>query len=527
MFVIRWKKAENPYLFRVNAAGVNWGILANAIPISAGGVMPGFSYGSDRVEDPNSIDWGPSVPEDNWCTQMKIEGELSIDLGSQDQLDVDLVYSKDLHAYFTNWQMGSLLVSDEAYQVRSGGQTVLYYRKVSDTEFHTWYQNATGSTVYWYNKDTVDYGRNAYVIQHYTKASDGSWRYTGKDKYSYTAYAVSTKPVYPTEYRDRYERMISYATGKFLYDVKPRIKYATGYWLSSLDACQGFHPYDINMVETLVQFGIEDLVPKNTSSTVLDILTDAISSKGGLLSPSGLLAAAQIFGNCYLYYKYVFLGDMSDLSEITLGTDKPFIDATVLGIYRAQPDFKPVPHVNRKLQSLAQLIVHRGGRALQSYGAWRQSEITNLGDCTIRFNARLQAYPKYLDDMRTADIILEEFGVSLSWERLAAIVPYEFIAEWFIPIEETIRSVEYNADRLNAMYQVKNLCLSAKATLPLDTPYLCAMFGLSQAQGSLTIKTYERSSRDKFPPTAPDLSLHPSISLSRVMQGASLIITRL
>lgn len=470
-------------------------------------------------DESNSIQWGPTyVESDNWCEQEAIEGSINLDV-------TDVAYTQNLEKYIVQYLGGRV------YQIPGQDHYLLIVGETYDYGYWGWFERLEGAY-----PDFTLINRNIYsdnteqihltAKQGYFEYQVTQYGYTRTYTYPYTIVGVFRPESFnPGDYIRRYRDLTNFVRMKWRYKYMPHLR-TSNYWFASLDAVKGFHPYDLNLVESLLQFSMEDICPKGTSSSILSILTDAINSKGGLLSPSGIVYGAQIFANCYLYYKYVALGNTSDVMSILVGDDKATMADLVESVHNIDPSYVPEQE-NWRLKRVAEIIVHRGHKLLSSYGTDHEVLFTELGEARRETRARLRAWPRYYNDMSTAAIICEEFGLSLTAERLVAVVPYEFIAQWFVPIEENIRSIEYNRDRLQMMYTVQNLCLSEKVVVPLDMNYLKALYGLSDATGQLYYKTYSRRSQREFPSTALDLNLHPELSLSRIMQGASLIVSRI
>jgi hypothetical protein len=482
------------------------------------GDSDGLPMGSLSYEDEqNSIQWGPSfVEDDNWCEQEAIEGVLTLDM-SQNEL------RQAAQPYYTDWNGGkayifpnygnAIVEPGSSWKYNNEGITGSY------PDFTVWENNR-----YWgYREDHI-----------HVEALKGKFHIKVDTRYGYPVefdepysliWSTGLSGFTPSNFVERYRNMTDFVRTKWRLKYVPKLR-TNNFWFASLDAVKGFHPYDLNLVEGILQFSMDDIVPKGTSSSILSILTDAVNSKGGLLSPSGIVYGAQIFANVYLYHKYVASANVSDISSILVGDDKASMLDIVKSIKNIDPEYVPEQE-NWRLKRVAEIIVHRGHKLLSSYGTDHENLFTELGEARRETRARLRAWPRYYDDMSTAAIICEEFGLSLTAERLVAVVPYEFIAQWFVPIEENIRSIEYNRDRLQMLYKVHNLCLSEKVVIPLDMNFIKAMYGLSAASGQLYFKTYSRRSQREFPPTALDLNLHPSLNLSRVLQGTSLIVSRI
>lgn len=484
-------------------------------PESGSAKMGSLSFGDEQ----NTIQWGPTLVEnDNWCVQEAIEGHLDLDMS-------DYFLTQTLAGYKTTYQGGLV------YQIPGQDHLIFIVGQTYEKGFWDWFERIEGSYPDYQHIDRNIYSDNTEIV-HLT-AEPGRFKTEitqyGATRTVYNPYAVvllsETSGFSPNVYVDRYRNLTNFVRLKWRYKYAPNLR-TNNFWFASLDAVKGFHPYDLNLVEGILQFSMEDICPKGTSSSILSLLTDAVNSKGGLLSPSGIVYGAQIFANVYLYHKYVASANVSDISSILVGDDKASMIDIVKSIKNMDPDYVPEQE-NWRLKRVAEIIVHRGHKLISSYGTDHEDLLTELGEARRETRARLRAWPRYYDDMSTAAIICEEFGLSLTAERLVAVVPYEFIAQWFVPIEENIRSIEYNRDRLQMMYKVQNLCLSEKVVVDLDMNYLKAMFGLSDASGQLYFKTYSRRSQREFPPTALDLNLHPSLNLSRVLQGTSLIVSRI
>lgn len=473
----------------------------------------------DISDESNSIQWGPTfVEDDNWCEQEAIEGSINLDM-------TDVTYTQELSKYIVTWLGG------RAYYIPDHSDILLIVGETYEYGYWSWFMRLDGAYPYYVLLDQNIYKDNSAYIhitaeKGYFKYQVTQYGYTTEYTEPYTVVGVFRPASFtPGDYIRRYRDMTSFVMRKWRYKYISKLR-TSNFWFASLDAVKGFHPYDLNLVESVLQFSMEDICPKGTSSSILSILTDAVNSKGGLLSPSGIVYGAQIFANAYLYYKYVVLGNTSDVMSILVGDDKATMADLVESIHNIDPTYVPEQE-NWRLKRVAEIIVHRGHKLLSSYGTDHEDLFTELGEARRETRARLRAWPRYYSDMSTAAIICEEFGLSLTAERLVAVVPYEFIAQWIIPIEENIRSIEYNRDRLQMMYIVQNLCLSEKVVIHLDMNYLKALYGLSDAVGQLSFKTYSRRSQREFPSTALDLNLHPELNLSRVMQGSSLIVSRI
>lgn len=543
MLRIEWMAEKSVVITGLNANGINLAMPWTVRSLDPGDIPEFISthtygetdtkpvYGSMSIPDNNSMEWGPSVLPDNWCHQEAITGEITISTVA-DQFKESL--ERDEYGWFVPGMPSKTYMFDGFLRFdTSWGAITEYSGSIEGGQITVMQGHHYGvNPVTWDDKYEITYSFERGGYTRTTVHTNLYWGWT-ETSVNWVAYLDNlwteltfSKIIQPWMYRDRYYHLTDYVRNTFENVVSKIRRVGNDEWHAALEATDGFNPYDINMVENLFGASMEDVCPKGTAGTVLDILTNAVNRKGGLSNPKGIISGAQIFANCYLYYKYVANGNYSDFSQLAIGDDKKFIVDAVKDIYAADPNYVPTSE-NWRLKFIAEQIVHKGTKSVTKYGTCSDNHSTLLGEMRSITRARLKAYPRYLEDMSAASYVCEQFGLSLTAERLVQVIPYEFVAEWFFPIEETIHSIENNADVLAMRYKVENLCLSRKDRIVLDMNFLLAMFGLSEANGQLYYKVYDRRSQLEFPPTVLDLTLHPSMTLSRWMQGSSLVLTHL
>jgi hypothetical protein len=473
---------------------------------SGGELTPEYLHFEISDEEFNLISDAPSFDGDNSCHHISVKGNLSLvdttvtptDCGLQDAGQdkygnqyVALVGESGYRGLKTPERKTSGTTSSHA---QISGFSLNYEGK-SD-----WYYRGK----YWYSTTSVmSYQAGILVEEIYDELTGRTSVYKQKIKTGMCrALGYTPPPGFDTRYlQKQYHTMVNYYFRSLeLIKVKGNQEF-----LASQEAALSYQAYDINMVENLISFnGLEDLLPKRSADDIVRLLENSRFTT----LPSKILDVAKSLADTYLWNKYVFQTTASDLTSLTVGD------------LASEPE-----EINHSLQMLAEQLVYKGSKEVTRYGHSSYTEISpRIGSVEIRTNARLRAYPKYLKDMSDAAIIVENIGLALSAERLVQVLPYEFAAEWFLPIEESIRSIEYNDARLNSMWEIKGLCLSTKKTVSLGD--LKANFGFTKFSGDLVFTDYGRHTEINFPSTRLPSIGPADINSSRVLQGSALIITK-
>jgi hypothetical protein len=295
-----------------------------------------------------------------------------------------------------------------------------------------------------------------------------------------------------------------------------------------LKAALDFNAYDVNMIEALAGFsGLDDLMPVSLSSELVDEVTDFIQSPSML---TALTKAAYLSASTYLYGKYVTGNNIADLEQLLgLSGSKRFRDAIEIAAnLKKSISTRQEAEWNFRLAKMARKIVYKYDYLQDSYGAESAYASTGLDSVTVRSNAHLCATPGPLRDMSTSAIILDDIGMSLRASRLAQAVKFEFIANWFIPIEENLDRLEFNSVHLNQLYRVKKLTTSVKVKHTFNFPEIAAMYGLSDVIGGyISTVRYHRWVSTEFPNTTFQHPSSEGLSFGRLLQGSALIITAL
>lgn len=322
-------------------------------------------------------------------------------------------------------------------------------------------------------------------------------------------------------YIHNWERMISHCLE---YAAQPP---NADFFGAALEAARGFNAYDINLIEAIAGFGLDDLYPRKLSKTMLKEITEFVQSPS---LTQAFIKTAYLASTTYLYSKYVVGNNIADIEQLLgLSGSTRFADAAVIADKLSKAiSAEEQADWDFRLAKMAQKIVYKWDYLQDTYGGTTNSS-SNGFDTVTRINrAHLQATPGPLRDMSTSAIILDDIGLSLRASRIAQAVRLEFIANWFFPIEEDLDRLEFNQAHLNQLYRVRKLCLSDKVTHRFDFESLKYLFGLSDIDiGSLEITDYLRYTRDDFPPTTFRIGPNGGPSLSRILQGSALIITSL
>jgi hypothetical protein len=293
-------------------------------------------------------------------------------------------------------------------------------------------------------------------------------------------------------------------------------------WQAALKAADGVMAYDLNMVEAVLNFGIDDIIPKKVSTKSLGLLENLCHSKNPIVWMARL---SQISATMYLNYKYVISTNVDDLCQIT-GLD-PDIASNLLNAAKSfkKDDVEP-EEINQQLYTVARKISFAERYLSSTYGNYTTRLDIPIGTVTCKTNARLLAYPGEYADLSALGIITDEFGLKLTASRGVEAIPWEFVANWFIPIEKLVHSIEFNDAHLNVLFNVQSLCESDLVTLELGNS-IESLDGLAYAQVKGRVRYYNRTVSQTFPTTQLSFkSDHGGISMSRILQGGSLIITR-
>lgn len=452
----------------------------------------------------NFIEDSPSFDGDNACFHQSIKGDLTL-------VNTDIT-SSDWNCVFSHAD-------------RYGNRYIYPEGHTSFTALETWERVTTGTTsshshasgaLFSINAETnVSYrGRPWYDVTGITTYFGGKLSElvhnegnSGRDKTYITTLKpsmfvqiyINKKGIDERYLRKQYSTMVNY----FFRGLEQCQSPGNLEFLASQEAALSYQAYDFNLIEAAFDLkgGLDALLPTRTADDILKLLD---KSRFATL-PSKLVDLAVTASNAYLYSKYAVAPTVSDLSSLEMVDVDP-------------------ETVNSSLQTLAEQLVYKGSKVVSRYGHASARVISpRIGQVDIMTNARIRAYPRYLKDMSDAAIIIDNIGLSLSAERLTEAIPYEFVAEWFLPIEESVRSIEYNDSRLNSMWEIKGLCLSTRKTASLGS--LRANFGFSDFSGDLVFTHYGRHTEVRFPSTRLPSIGPADINPSRLLQGSALIIT--
>lgn len=444
---------------------------------------------------------------DHNCHHISVTGELSLVSTDLQPADVGLVYSH------TDW-------AGNRYVMIPGRPDLYGLEKPIRTDGR-WFTNTisgfqlnyTGEGIYYNRWGQVDY-KSKYTCTF----KDGVFTTIEEFPWTTNVYrlALRASDCYYGEYSggngydERYLRkQYSSLVGYFFRKLELVRLVGNEEFLASQEAALSYQAYDVNLVEAAFDLtSLADMLPKRTADDIIKLLG---TSRFETL-PSKIIDVAKSLADSYLYNKYVVLPTVSDVTSLTgAGLSLPTEEQET---------------VNQSLQLLAEQLVYKGSHIVSRYGSVSRSILDpDIGRINVRTNARIRAYPRYLKDMSDAAIIVENIGLALSAERLMQVIPYEFVAEWFLPIEESMRSIEYNHARLDSMWEITGLCLSTKKVCSLgDRKY---NWGLSQFSGDLIFTDYGRHTDIHFPSTRLPSIGPVDINPSRLLQGSSLIITNL
>lgn len=296
---------------------------------------------------------------------------------------------------------------------------------------------------------------------------------------------------------------------------------------AALEAARDFNAYDINLIEALAGFGLDDLYPKRLSKSLYQELSEFVRSPS---LTTALSKTAYLAATTYLYNKYVVGNNIADIEQLLgLSGSRRFADASAIAEKLASSlSDDEQSNWDFRLAKMARKIVYKWDYLQDSYGGVTRVASNGFDTVTRTNRAHLQATPGPLRDMTASAIILDDIGLSLRASRLAQAVKLEFIANWFLPIEENLDRLEFNQAHLNQLYSVKKLCLSDKVTHRFDFETLKYLYGLAVIDnGEISVCDYNRYTREDFPPTSFQFRPDGSVTLSRILQGSALIITSL
>lgn len=458
-----------------------------------------FFISDDEYE---SMIWAPDRDGDCWCRHLSIEGNLEY----SDILDADSLPDQFRFPYRKEPERAVSLRNSRfegtfasTYHWSSGDWST--YAGDSNG-FHLEHYRKTGllyETLDVVRRDNLTYDYIGYNAAGVRKKS-GSYTLNVSQQ-CVTAHIQKSSGYSTTFLRDRYSRLVGHAAVVIQSAPLPRARE----FQAAQEAALSYTAYDFNMIEAIAD--LKDGLGGQLPAQVADNLIHLIETSKFASLPSKIIDAAKVFADGYLYSKYVMVPTASDTTELL--------------------DIGSNSDINVPMQILAQQIVLKDKQLVSRYGV-SSGEVfdeSGVGNISYITRARVRAYPAYLKDMSEAAIIVDNIGLSLSAERLAEVVPYEFVANWFLPIEDSIRAVEYNDARLNSMWQIKGICISD--TVTCSDGILRSLYGLGHFNGGLTFKFYQRSTRSKFPSVLLPAVAPTDINPSRVLQGSSLIITNL
>lgn len=461
-------------------------------------------------EDVEFLNWGPSGDGDNWCEHFKVTGSIQL---SEKITEENL----DMSAFEPN------------YAGVPG-----YYRSYVNSSFYGRLDPNWSESRGWINKYLMSsfsinyvegvhiYGSNErdrqYVIQRrlYGFTYEQEYWYYGKQHYNivysltgqdFVVANLSQTGGYSTLFlRDAYNSLRNHALWILTHtEFRGDMEFE-----AAQNAALSYRAYDVNLVEAAFDLagGLDSQLP----GTVADSITTALTHSVYQNLPSKVLDVARAMGNAYLYQKYVVQPTVSDVMELTGAEALHVLDESDTNEY-----------TDIALQTLAEQLVYKGSKEVSRYGTASETLHDGaLGDITCHTNVRVRAYPRYLKDMSDAAIIVENIGLALSAERLTEVIPYEFVANWFLPIEDSVRAIEYNDARLNSMWEITGICTSR--TIECGIGNLLALHGLSAFSGQLNFTFYTRGWSNKFPSTRLPAVGPSRINVSRTLQGAALII---
>lgn len=280
---------------------------------------------------------------------------------------------------------------------------------------------------------------------------------------SMTMYALPVGNLYTPHYA-QLDAKIAFSQLKTLMERMPDVPYEGRGPVRK--AVEGFNAINMNNVENVGSLSVRDLLPLDALRSFRKNPVKGIS-------------------NLYLWYKYSFAPNVSDLNEIWQNVDRLFADM-------------------KKEKKSYGTVVATSTYLNRSYSTCYSAYVVGSLNCRTELQTVAQRF--------------SALGLGLNSQNVWDLIPFSFVVDWFVPISDILGEADYETSVMLNKWNIS--CVEQSTRTQWDCPAGVIFPGCT---GSISLVRYNRSYDSRLPMNQFEFgSKNP---IKHIFDGAALIVS--